>query len=403
MSGLYRIKKILIYTWGSNSERPLLNAIARDTDVIMYEFSHEISDHHADASFSRDFMAFLHKTSPDAVFSYDYFPLIAMICSLNSIPYISWVYDCPQYTLNSLTVSEPYNYIFCFDRIYADRIRCSGGRHVFHQPLAVDVEGWQAVLDPESSEKFDTSGFSGQISFVGSFYSDKKNRIRSAEFDDYTRGYIDGLISSQSDIFGSSFIYDAVDKSVAHKICNACGLSLNGSMYSADEKRLAADAVNMELTSRDRAGSVSLISERYPVNVWTSSLPASLAASDNIIDLGYADYMTQMPFIFRDSAINLNFTSRSIESGIPLRVLDILACGGFCLTYYQDELSSVFVNGRDLAMAESREEFSDLACYYMSHPEERAGIAASGQQRIRECFSLSAQFMNMLEIVTSSL
>ena len=38
----------------------------------------------------------------------------------------------------------------------------------------------------------------------------------------------------------------------------------------------------------------------------------------------------------------LNLTLRSITSGIPLRALDILGCGGFLLSNYQPELCEYF-------------------------------------------------------------
>jgi spore maturation protein CgeB len=401
-----KIKRIMIYIWGSNSEQPLINALSRDTGLIMTAFSHDMKDYHADAGFSQAFLDSLHQIKPDAVFSYDYFPLIAMICSLNKIPYISWIYDCPQYTLNSLTINEPYNFIFCFDRIYAETIRSFGAAHVFHQPLGVDVDGWQKLLSAgqPSYGHCCLSDISDGVSFIGSFYDDcVKNRIRSASFDDQTRGYIDGLIRSQSDIWGSSFIYDALDDTAAVDICNACGLSLNSELYSYSNRRLAADAINMELTRHDRTGSVARISEKHPVHVWTSALPQELCRKPDVFFHGYADYMSQLPYIFRDSAVNLNFTSRSIESGIPLRVLDILACGGFCLTYYQPEIASDFENGRDLVMAESQDEMPVLADYYLTHPDERSCIAKNGFKRVHDLFSLTAQFKNILHTVDENM
>ena len=59
---------------------------------------------------------------------------------------------------------------------------------------------------------------------------------------------------------------------------------------------------------------------------------------EGVINLGIADYLTKMPQVFRRSKVNLNITLRSIISGIPLRVLDVLAAGGFLITTYQEEI-----------------------------------------------------------------
>ena len=50
-----------------------------------------------------------------------------------------------------------------------------------------------------------------------------------------------------------------------------------------------------------------------------------------------------MPYVFRNSRINLNITLRSIKSGIPLRCMDIYGAGGFLLSNYQTDLFDVIV------------------------------------------------------------
>lgn len=75
---------------------------------------------------------------PDLVFSYDYFPILSMICQMNGIPYAAWIYDCPQYTLLSQTIVNPCNHVFCFDEQYTQKIMGYGAVNVYHFPLAAD-------------------------------------------------------------------------------------------------------------------------------------------------------------------------------------------------------------------------------------------------------------------------
>lgn len=50
---------------------------------------------------------------------------------------------------------------------------------------------------------------------------------------------------------------------------------------------------------------------------------------------GIVYYHKQMPLVSAHSKINLNLSLRSIHLGIPLRVLDIMACSGFVMTNRQ--------------------------------------------------------------------
>ncbi|MDE6892976.1 MAG: DUF3880 domain-containing protein, partial [Lachnospiraceae bacterium] len=117
------VKKILVYRWGSLNE-PLLgraiDKVAGGHIELVYETKWQ--NYHANAPFAERLIGMLHANEVQAVVSYDYFPLISMICEINHIPYISWIYDCPLYTLQSKTIANHCNYIFCFDGAYAGRL-----------------------------------------------------------------------------------------------------------------------------------------------------------------------------------------------------------------------------------------------------------------------------------------
>ena len=106
-----------------------------------------------------------------------------------------------------------------------------------------------------------------------------------------------------------------------------------------------------------------------------------------------------MPFIFHNSKINLNITSRTIQTGIPKRVLDILACGGFCLTNYQTEIAEYFEDGTDLVMYSGMGDLVAKVEYYLNHEEERRIIAENGNRRVREAFDLDDKVGEILRAI----
>lgn len=388
-------KRLLIYRWGSISEPSLLKAV-KEIGCPFAEFAKEMKDYHGDGEFAGEMMRVIHEKQIGAVFSYDYFPLISMICEVNRIPYLSWIYDCPQYTLQSETLKSPFNYIFCFDNSYTQRLKAMGAVSCFHFPLA--GAGGQLMWVEEAERKTPSlrEKYKCDISFVGNLYNEGKNRLRGAKLSGYVSGYVEGLVESQLLVYGYNFLKESMPGRVVNEIVEKCGLSL-GEGYMQDSAQMAADAVGMEVTGRERERTIEKISEKYPIYFYTSSRLPSGLVKENVKNMGYADYRKEMPFIFHNSRINLNITSRTIETGIPQRVFDILSCGGFCLTNYQPEIERYFTDDEDLAMYTSLDELMDKAQYYLTHEKERVEIAQNGHKRMQENFELKDKIAELLQ------
>lgn len=415
-------KKILVYKWGSVCE-PMFCGALGELNREYIEFSMEMKNYHADAAFAQAFIQTIHKEPVEAVFSYDYFPLISMICEMNQIPYLSWIYDCPQYTLLSKTLSNSCNYIFCFDRVYAEYLAGLGARNCFHYPLAGDVDWYERAS--EQCEKRDAkvqaasteadsiavseeegvvakalveSLYTCDISFVGNLYNGEKNRFRQAELSPYTAGVVEGIIESQLLIYGTNFVAEALPAAVVEEIAEACKLSL-GAEYYFDVRGMAADVLNMEVSARERELVLNVLGETHKVRLYTGSeLPDSLA--DKQIEVrGYADYQSEVPLIFHNSKINLNITSQTITSGIPQRIFDILSCRGFCLTNYQPEVAECFSDGEELVMYTDMADLADKVNYYLEHEEERKRIAKNGYRKVKEEFGLTERVEGMLRVL----
>ena len=406
-------KKVLVYKWGSVSE-PLFCKALQQNNAEYIEFSMEIKNYHADAGFAQAFLQVLHAGGIEAVFSYDYFPLISMICEMNHIPYLCWIYDCPQYTLLSQTLSNSCNYIFCFDRIYAGQLVGMGAKNCFHYPLAGDItwlekaekmsEGKELRKQSEQNENVETGVVSSglnydcDISFVGNLYNGEKNRFRQVEFSSYVAGVAEGILQAQLLVYGTNFIAQAMPDEMVEEMKQKCNLSL-GAEYKADVRQLAADVLGMEVSARERELVLKTIGEKYKVRLYTGSeLPEGLAGK-NIEVFGYADYQREVPLIFYNSKINLNITSKTITSGIPQRIFDVLSCGGFCLTNYQPEIAECFGDGEELVMYTDMADLLAKVEYYLSHDEERKQIAESGRRKIEAEYCLTKRVKEMLTVI----
>ena len=133
-------------------------------------------------------------------------------------------------------------------------------------------------------------------------------------------------------------------------------------------------------TAIARQNILGKLSEHFNVTVYTHENCKSYLP--NVIYGGKVDYYNGMPAIFQNSRINLNITLKTIQTGIPLRAWDILGCGGFLLSNYQEELCDYFVPGEDFIYYESAEDAIEKTAYFLNHENERIEIAQNAVKKI---------------------
>ena len=104
-----------------------------------------------------------------------------------------------------------------------------------------------------------------------------------------------------------------------------------------------------------------------------------------------------MNAVFRNSALNLCPTLRSIISGIPLRSLDILVNRAVLFSNYQPELAEYFSDGEDLIMYESIEDAIAKADYYLAHKEVLEEMKIKGYEKVIKYFSYEDKIKKILD------
>lgn len=93
------------------------------------------------------------------------------------------------------------------------------------------------------------------------------------------------------------------------------------------DDRIAMARIYLEpkVSAMERVLVMKLLGSHYPVNLYTGSDTTGLPVKN----CGLVKTLTEMPLVFHYSKINLNITSKSIHAGLPLRIFDVLGCGGF--------------------------------------------------------------------------
>ena len=383
--------RLLIFEWASgtytyNDIVSVLSKKGITTRTVSYQFN----DKNEDEFFESHFSKVLKDDVYDAVFSVNYFPLVAKCCHNEKIKYISWCYDNPLDVLNiEKTLGLPGNHVFVFDRIQAEVYRKKGFTNVHHMPLAVNYERLESIKLTKTEREL----YSSDISFVGKMYDSMYGQYLSL-MDDYCKGYIEALVNTQSKIYGYWFIDELLTASLLDQI-NLHFKELDPSTKFTLPKEALSYAIAAQITRNDRLLLLNLLAKHMNVTYYSWEKCELL---HNIRYMGSCDYYTQMPKIFKSSSINLNITLKILQSGIPLRVMDILGSGGFLLSNYQPELAEYFIDGKDIVMYESIEDAYDKARYYLEHEDLRKQVAASGHQKTKDLFTYDKQISRIFEI-----
>lgn len=331
----------------------------------------------------------------DFVFSWNYFPVVAIACSVCRVRYAAWAYDSPLVSLWHCSVVSPYNYIFIFDKADYLDLKARGINTIYYLPLAANVERYDSYqMDEEIEEAYQIP-----ISFVGSTYTENKYKSYKTLLrwmNDYTKGYVSGLIEAQKKVYGNLLIEDMLSEDIVAELKKVIGMGAAEDCDFSFEKYVGQVQIPQLITAAERQEVLAMLSERYPMHLYTHKKTPSLP---NIINRGYAANKWESCYIFRCSKINLNITLRSIRTGMPLRIFEIMGSGGFLLTNLQTDFLDYFEPGVDFAYYDSYEDLLRKTEYYLTHEEERKQIARNGYEKVKKYHTFRNRFDTMMKVM----
>lgn len=380
--------KILFIEWASFGNEDMKEAfVAEGHSVVSFSFSNKEGRH--DAAVEKALTDSLRTNVPDAVFSFNYFPLISNICKKENVKYISWVYDSPYVMLYSYTVINPCNIIYVFDKEVCLEFRSNGISTVHYLPMAANP----ARLDTIGASPCLSANLLYDVSFVGSLYTEDHNFFdRMTTLGDYTKGYLDALMSAQMHIQGYNFIQESLSP-IMEDLYKALPMDPNPDGVETREYLYAQYVINRKITGLERTELITAICQNHSFDLFTIDPNFTL---EHLTNHGTVDYYTAMPLVFKQSRINLNISLRSIKSGIPQRAFDIMGSGGFLLSNFQNDFLEYFIPGEDFDFYESKEDLLSKIDYYLSHEEERAQIAKNGHDKIVQAHTFRHRVREML-------
>lgn len=388
---------VLIYRYGSTCEPDIIEAFRKmQLDVI--EETAEITNKKISGSERVDLVRkALDEHKPLFVFSINFFPTIADICHIYGIKYLCWTVDCPVLELFSKSIQHDTNRIFLFDRAQYELYYPYNPNGIYYLPLAAATERFDKVVADITDA--DKKKYSSDISFVGSLYIEK-NPLRNLtdKLSQFTMGYINGVVEASLKVMGYNFIEETITDDFVKELKKADKnfYAPKDILTNIDKFVTAHSYVGIQAAETERIRTLNLLAQHFNVDLYTRSDTSELK---NVHVHGGVKTLTEMPKIFNLSKINLNMTIKPIQTGLPLRIFDIMGCGGFCMTNYQAEIPEIFEIGVDLEAYGSREELIDKCTYYLTHEEERRQIALNGYRKVKEYHGYVNRMVEMIKKV----
>ena len=390
---------ILFYRYGSICEPDILE-VFKKMNFTVYEDTREIQDKSLSSAQKLASLSEILCSRPiDFVFSLNYFPFLSEVCERLQILYVCWSVDCPVLELFSTTIRNKHNRIFLFDYKQYETFYPQNPDGIFYLPLATNVSRWNQVI--ASATEQEQIQYASDISFVGSLYHEKSplSILHSdSPLSDYWTGYAKGLVEAQLKIYGYNLLEDVIPDTLIAALKEAFPdfYHMENSFTNTDRYVAANYYLGMQVSEVERIRVLNALASDFSMNLYTRSDTSLL---HHVNCCGGVTTHTQMPLIFHNSKINLNITMKSIQSGLSLRVWDILGCGGFLLSNYQAEIPEYFEIGKDLDCYESLADLKEKVAFYLAHDELRQEIAHNGYEKVKAMHTYEVRIASMLKIL----
>lgn len=320
----------------------------------------------------------------DMIYSMGYTAALSDCCMELGVLYIANCCDAQEMTAFEGNLANDCNRILVADSDRISLLQKNGAGDVYYVPMA-------PLLSADRIRGDGRSRVSEKISFIGAIHQDNLYQ-KFAALPDSVRGFMDGVLTAQTKVYGCSLYDEVFDESfweIMHKVMNASG-SMSDSKLKYMVKNYFFD---MQVTKLERMSLMKMLAEKFGDDFCYYAQQGEKI--DGVEALEKVPFGTGLALHYHHTPINVNITNRARHSGIPQKVWDVLACGGFLVSNYQPDFEGLLVPGEDFVMYGSAGELIELAMYYMQHEEERMRIAENGFQKVQRLHSHELRLKNL--------
>lgn len=338
--------------------------------------------------------------NPQVAFAINYVNGLAELFESHGVDLICWEVDPATDHLKPISSNPDRAYVFTYREANVEEFVKAGFKNVEHLPLASDTEKRMPTkLSPDEHDIYDA-----KLSFVGSSMIENAASLRKiflSQYKAYQGGSADAveegnqlleeILSVQRQDFSVYLIPDLLDKYFPDFIRYL--FELPGAY---DPSILVGEIAAAEKRSNYIANLGSLGVKVWGDDGWLST------EQYGVKYMGSAGHNYEINKVYSASSINVDINRLYQMDIIPMRIFDIMACGGFVLAEYSKELSNIFEIGKQVETYSTLDELVSKAKYYLDHESEALEIAKRGRDEVRKNHTISARVKHMLKNVHRS-
>lgn len=373
-------KKVLLLEWASFGTPFVIDSFHElGYQVDKFPIPRERIDTRSDVGYAEQLVHQMMGKEYACIFTFNYFPVVAIACKACKVPYISWTYDSPFIQLYSETLGFETNFVFVFDGHTVKELQAIGYGNVQYLPMAAATDYYQKLLQKHQG-KLECHN---DVAFVGSLYKeDFHNPFKKMQgLSDYYKGIVDGLVQAQKSVYGYNFLQEVLERNqdLVKEMHVLCPIVFGADELETIEWVYANYYLSRQVTALDRCDLLEEMAKHFQTCVYAPekhSIPG-VEFREKV------DYFFEAPYVYKNSKINLNITLRSIQTGIPLRAFDIMGSGGLLLSNYQEDLLEYFEPDVDFLLYGNYEEAIEKASFYIKNDKEREKIIQHSMAKLR--------------------
>ena len=331
----------------------------------------------------------------DWVFSINFSPEIAFLCSKIQIPYVSWTIDpLPHNRFHIIEHTDPaYSICFAHDKNTVQKLQSLGFFHSQFMPLAAPnrrIESQTLTTHPNR--------YRCDCSFVGSSMNDEliqfKNMLQKSS---QLQHYEEILLWLQQVTF--EYVLHPSYQGLQTLMENSAIPSTIQHLFETPhQKEIFFYHIDGILAALHRRHIISMLNKKsHNMHVWGDMQWKEIHS-------GYqrrAHHGDELTEIYRNSSINFDIPRLYQKHTINMRVFDVLAAGGFVLTEETDAIQNIFVVDEHIAIynykKDSQKAVGEQISWWLEHPMERKRIAELGQQEVLEKHLISHRVDTILQ------
>jgi len=333
---------------------------------------------------------------PERVVTINYDSKVASVCHELEIPLVAWEVDPKTDRPPTPPAGGEDFRVFTLHPRDVSALETAGFSSVEYLPIGVDTERRSPV---ELSEE-ERGRFSARVCFVGSSLIDRARRFKrlflqlhasfncsSEESFDETSERLERVLAAERSNYGV-YSSDALLEEQFGDFLEAA--RRNGT--PDDPKKWVAEIV----ASQKRVAYVSALSD-FGIHVWGDERWREVsAAAPGVQYRGLAEQGHELTCVYSGADVHVDVNRIYQPEAIPMRVINVMACGGFLIAEHSESIQELFEVGKEIETYRTIDELETKVAHFLEHPGEAQEIARRGLEAVRERHTMRQRAARLL-------